>query len=68
MSAKNHIKKMVEKKDIKKKDIAKKLEMPPQSLVNLISRDKMTFQKAEEIADACGCDVVFLDRLTGEVF
>lgn len=39
-----------------------------QVLANKICRDNMTISNVEKIANAMNCDVVFLDRETGEVY
>ena len=35
---------------------------------NKLSRDTMKFKEVEEIADLLGCDVVFLDRKTKNIY
>jgi len=68
MGAKEKIRRAARRKKETYESIAKKLKMPLQSYANRLARDKMSFDYAEKVADALGCDVVFLDRETGEIF
>lgn len=68
MGVKEKIRRAARRKKETYKSISEKLGMPLQSYANLLARDRMTVDKAQQIADALGCDVVFLDRETGEIF
>ena len=68
MSAKEHIKRAVKAKRKKRGEVAAALGMPEQVYDNLVSRDKMDFTTAERIAEALGCQVVFLDNQNGECY
>lgn len=68
MGAKEKIRRAARRKKETYESIAKKLKMPLQSYANRLARNKMSFDYVEKVADALGCDVVFLDRETGEIF
>lgn len=68
MGAKSHIKRAVKAKRKRRGEVAQAVGMPEQVYANLVSRDKMSFSTAEEIAAALGCQVVFLDNETGQCY
>lgn len=68
MGVKEKIRRAARQKKETYASISLKLGMPLQSYANRLSRGKMSFDYVEKIADALGCDVVFLDRETGEIF
>ena len=68
MGAKEKIRRAARRKKETYESIAKKLKMPLQSYANRLARDRMSFDYAEKVADALGCDIVFLDRETGEIY
>ncbi len=69
MSASKHIKIAMLQKNIKPGAVADLLGYDKkQSFYNKINRDSMSFDDAEKIADALGCDIVFIDRQTKNIY
>lgn len=68
MGVKEKIRRAARRKKETYASISLKLGMPLQSYANRLSRGKMSFDYVERIADVLGCDVVFLDRETGEIY
>ena len=68
MGATKHIKRILFEKDIKANDFADTLGKPPQSFYNQMGRDTWKYAEVEKIADALGCDIVFIDRETGKTY
>ena len=68
MSASKQIKIVMTKKDIKPGAVAAALDMDPQAFYNKLFRDTMKYNDVEKIADVLGCDVVFRDKQTGEIY
>lgn len=40
----------------------------PNSVLNMLSRDNMTYATVKEMADILGCDIVLMDRETGKIY
>lgn len=68
MGASKHIKRVLFEKDLTAVNLAEKINKPPQSLYNQLNRDTWKFSEVEKIADILGCDLVFVDRVTGEKY
>lgn len=68
MGAATHIKAALLYKDIKQIDFAQRIGKSPQTFYNLLTRDTMKYSEAEKMADALGCDIVFRDRVTGQLY
>lgn len=68
MGAASHIKKAMQCKGITTVKTAAALGVPLQTLYNKLCRDTMSFETAEKIGGALGCDLLFVDRETGETF
>ena len=68
MGAAKHIKIAMASKDIKPGEVAERLQVPPQSFYNKLSRDTMKDTDVETIADKIGCDVRLVDRITGDLY
>jgi len=69
MGASKHIKIAMTDKNIKPGAVAAVLGYDDkQVFYNKISRDTMKFDDVEKIADALGCDVVLIDRVTKKVY
>lgn len=68
MGAAKHIKIAMANKDIKPGEVAERLNMPPQTFYNKLSRDTMKYADVETIADAIGCDVRLVDRSSGDLY
>lgn len=68
MGAAKNIKAAMLYKDIKQKEFAASLGRDPQTFYNMLSRDVFRWSEAEKIADALGCDIVFRDRVTGQLY
>lgn len=62
MGATIHIKQALKAKGKTGKEYAEEHGIPYQTLRNKLSRDSMTFEAVEEIADNLGCDVVLIDK------
>jgi len=68
MSASKQIKKVMIEKNIKPGAVAENLGMDPQVFYNKLFRDTMKYNDVEKIADALGCDIVFKDRQTNDIY
>ena len=68
MGAALHIKAAMLYKGESQIGLAQKMGRLPQTFYNMLSRDAMRFSEVEQIADALECDVVLIDRRTGQVF
>lgn len=68
MGASLHIKAAMLYKGIKQSEFAESLGRNPQVFYNMLTRDSMRFSEAETIADALGCNIVFRDRETGQLY
>ena len=68
MGAAKNIKAAMLYKNIKQKDFAVEIGRDPQIFYNMLSRDVFRWSEAEKIADALGCDIVFRDRETGQLY
>lgn len=68
MSASKHIKTAMINKNIKPGSVADALGVDRQVFYNKISRDTMKYKDVEKIADALGCDIVFLDRENKNIY
>lgn len=55
-------------KGMKVGDLAPLIGFTPQALSVKLNRDTMTFESAEKMADALGCDIVLRDRETGKIY
>lgn len=62
MGAREHIKRALSIKGLTVKGLAERLDIPYQTMRNRLSRDKMTFDGVERIADAIDCEVVFVEK------
>lgn len=40
----------------------------PYTVLNMLSRDNMTYATVKEMADILGCDIVLMDRETGKIY
>lgn len=68
MGASEHIKLALKAKGLTQKILAEKLGKPVQTVYNTINRDGMTYTQVERYAEAIGCEVVFRDKETGEIY
>ena len=68
MGAATHIKAALLYKNLKQIDFAQSLGKSPQTFYNILTRDTMKYSEAEKYADALGCDIVFRDRETGQLY
>lgn len=68
MSVKKQIKKALVSRQMTQQELAEKLGKPYGTVRNALSRDNMRASTLEEYADALGCDVVLIDRETGEIY
>jgi len=68
MSASKNIKVVLTKKNIKPGAVADALGVDRQVFYNKLSRDTMKYNDVEKIADALGCDIVFIDKQTKEIY
>lgn len=68
MGATKHIKRALFEKDLRMQYIADGLGKPLQSFYNQTQRDTWKFAEVEKIADILDCDIVFIDRKTGEKY
>ena len=68
MGATKHIKRVMFEKEYKTADLAQKINKPLQSVYNQLGRDTWKFSEVETVADALGCDVVFIDRQTKNIY
>ena len=68
MSASKQIKIVMTKKDIKPGAVADALGCDPQVFYTKLYRDTMKYNDVEKIADALGCDIVFRDKQTNEIY
>ncbi len=68
MSASKQLKVVMTKKNIKPGAVAAALAVDPQVFYNKLSRDTMKYNDVEKIADALGCDIVFRDKQTNEIY
>lgn len=62
------IRSIMAKKNVKISQLAEMLGDNRQTLANTLQYNKMSLNKFADIADALGCDVVAIDRETGEMF
>ena len=68
MGAAEHIKRALKSKKVTQKELAVMMGKPIQTVYNTINKDSMFFSHVEEYADAIGCDVVLVDRETGQIY
>ena len=68
MGASVHIKTAMIHKKVTQVQLAEKLGKATQTVYNTLGRDMMRYVEVERFADALGCDVVFRDRDTGEIY
>ena len=68
MGASKHIKRVLFEKELKTADLAERINKPLQSVYNQLNRDTWKYAEVETVADALGCDVVFIDRETKEIY
>ena len=68
MGASKHIKRVLFEKDYKTADLAQKINKPLQSVYNQLNRDTWKYKEVEAVADALGCDVVFIDRENKKIY
>ena len=68
MGASKHIKAALKAKKISQIEFAELSGKPLQTIYNTLHRDTMTYETAERYADVIGCDVVLIDRETGETY
>lgn len=68
VDGKSTIRSIMAKKNIKLGRLAETLGDNRQTLANTLQYNKMTLNKFAEIADALDCDIVLVDRETGETF
>lgn len=64
MGASDKLKAIMKHKKIKQAELAEITGKDSQSLRNMLYRDNMTYATIEQLADALGCDIVFIDRKT----
>lgn len=62
------IRSVMAKKNVKVGQLAEMLGDNRRTLVNTLQYNKMSLNKFHEIANALDCDVVMVDRQTGETF
>lgn len=62
------IRSIMAKKNVKISQLAQMLGDNRQTLANTMQYNKMSLNKFADIANALGCDVVVVDRETGEAF
>lgn len=62
------IRSIMAKKNVKIGQLAETLGDNRQTLANTIQYNKMTLNKFASIVDALECDIVVVDRTTGETF
>ena len=65
---KSTIRSVMAKKNIKLGKLAETLGDNRHTLSNTIQYNKMTLNKFADIANALGCDIILVDRETGETF
>lgn len=68
MGATKHIKRALFEKDITAAALADIIKKPKQSFYNQLGRDTWKFSEVERIADILNCDIVFVDRATGDKY
>ena len=68
MGASIHIKTALKAKGITSKSYADDHGIPYQTFRNKLCRDCLNYNAVEKIADDLGCDVVFIDRITGKLY
>ena len=68
MGASKHIRRVLFEKEIKTEVLANKMGKQLQVLYNQLSRDSWKFSEVESVADLLDCDVVFIDRKTGQKY
>lgn len=68
MSMKKQIKKALVSRQMTQIELAEKLGKSFGTVRNTLCNDNMRISTLEEYADALGCDVVLLDRETGEIY
>lgn len=64
MGASRKLKDIMKHKHIKQTELAESSGKQLQVLRNMLYRDNMTYATVEQLADALGCDIVFIDRKT----
>lgn len=62
------IRSVMAKKNIKISTLAEMLGDNRRTLANTLQYNKMSLNKFAEISDVLGCDIVLVDRETGETF
>lgn len=68
MDGKAILKSVMARKNIKTGSLADALGYKRQTFANWFQYNKMTLEKFSEVADYLGCDVVLIDRDTGEIY
>ena len=68
MSSTGLLKKAMKQKKVTQIKLAEMLGKPFPTVRNTLVFDNMKMNTLEEYADALGCDVVLLDRETGEIY
>lgn len=68
MGAAVHIKAAMLYKGVKQKEFSKDIGKDSQVFYNMLSRDTFRWAEVEKIADALGCDVMLVDRVTGKTY
>lgn len=53
---------------MKQTDLAVAIGKDKQYIYNALHRDSFSYEMVVQIADALGCDVVFMDRETGKIY
>lgn len=64
MGASDKLKAIMKHKNIRQIDLASQTGKEAQTLRSMLYRDNMTYASVEQLADALGCDIVFIDRKT----
>lgn len=68
MGATRKIKRVLFEKGLTQIDLAALADKNIQALRNQLSRDNLAYASVEHLCDALGCDIVFRDRETGEIY
>ena len=68
MGSTQMLKSVMKRKKITQFALAEMLDKPYNTVRNTLVADNMKMKSLEEYADALGCDVVLLDRGTGEIY
>lgn len=62
------IKDILVDKDMTIAEFAEVLGNKPRTIYNMLYKNSIHYATAERWADALGCDIVFVDRETGEIY